>query len=362
MKQILLTTALVAFASAPAFAQTAAPTEGQTTTTAPAEMTSPAQGAMTDGGAFLNQSGAATVYGSEFIGKNVYVTEASGWDASIDSVPDDWENIATVEDILMTADGDVRGVLVDVGGFLGIGARSVALDMNAIDIVYDRSADDFYVVFTSNREALEAAPPYDRAADTSTRRDSWDQPRDTGMTGTTAPMTEGGLSDAQPGTVTPEGGMSDGQAPVVTGNDASGVTPAPTDTTAGNTIGTTDTTAGNTMGTTGSMAADGRTAIPPMDGYTDADRTVLTAEDMQDANVYDANNDDIASVSEVVLSADGQIDQVIVDVGGFLGLGAKPVAVSFDDLTLWQNADNTDLRIYLPMTREELEAMPTHEG
>ncbi|MDT8855734.1 PRC-barrel domain-containing protein [Paracoccaceae bacterium Fryx2] len=333
MKHILLTTALVAFATVPAFAQTAAPAEGQTAP-APAEMAATG-GGMTDGNVYITQSGEATVFGSEFIGKSVYVTESSGWGTSIDAVPADWDNIAKVQDILMTADGEIRGVLVDVGGFLGLGARSVALDMKALDIVYDRTADDFYVVFTSNREALEGAPAYDQAADTAGRRDRWDMPRNTGTAGQAA---SGGLSDVQPGDPAPQGGLSDNQPPVVADNGQTGAASTP-------------------------MAADGNgVTIAPMDGYADADRAVLTAEDVQDANVYDANNADIASVSEVLLTADGQIDRVIIDVGGFLGMGAKPVAIPFADLTLWQNADQNDLRIYLPMTREQMEALPTHES
>jgi len=232
---------------------------------------------------------------------------------------------------------------------------------DTLDIVYDRTADDFYVVFTSNRAALEGAPAYDRAADTAARRDSWDMPRETGMMDApaatdmmaaepvapdaTAPAASGGLSDDQPPVVAEDTTLADGAAaPAVDGTMAEGAT-------------TDGTTAAD-----GTMAADGIGVIPPMEGYADADRAVLTAEDLQDANVYDATNADIASVSEVLLTADGQIDQVIVDVGGFLGMGAKPVAIPFDSLTLWQNADNSDLRIYLPMTREQLEALPDYAG
>jgi hypothetical protein len=48
-------------------------------------------------------------------------------------------------------------------------------------------------------------------------------------------------------------------------------------------------------------------------------------------------------VEEVILSQDGKIEQAIVDVGGFLGVGEHRVA--FDEMQVMTNADDSEVRI-----------------
>lgn len=45
------------------------------------------------------------------------------------------ESIGPVEDVLLDAEGRILAVLVNVGGFLGIGARNVAIDVNSLRIL-----------------------------------------------------------------------------------------------------------------------------------------------------------------------------------------------------------------------------------
>ena len=42
-----------------------------------------------------------------------------------------------------------------VAGFLGVGARSVMVSMDALHIVREHGPDEIFVVFTSTREELE---------------------------------------------------------------------------------------------------------------------------------------------------------------------------------------------------------------
>ncbi|TVQ59626.1 MAG: hypothetical protein EA355_00235, partial [Rhodobacteraceae bacterium] len=48
---------------------------------------------------------------------------------------DAWESVGAIDDVVMTQDGDVRGVLLDVGGFLGFGARTVMVDIEDLHFV-----------------------------------------------------------------------------------------------------------------------------------------------------------------------------------------------------------------------------------
>ena len=56
-----------------------------------------------------------------------------------------------------------------------------------------------------------------------------------------------------------------------------------------------------------------------------------------------------------MLTQDGKVDAVIIDVGGFLGVGEKPVAVGFDKLAFMADKDGKKY-LYTNFTKEQLEA------
>jgi hypothetical protein len=53
----------------------------------------------------------------------------------------------------------------------------------------------------------------------------------------------------------------------------------------------------------------------------------------------------------------GAVTQAIVDVGGFLGVGAKRIAVPWDQITVQPDGNS----VTLPMDRQQLETAPDHE-
>lgn len=84
----------------------------------------------------------------------------------------------------------------------------------------------------------------------------------------------------------------------------------------------------------------------------------LTTADLAGTAVYATGNEQIGVIRDFVLAADGTLlDAVIVDVGGFLGLGSKPVAIGLDGITI--TTDRNDARyLYLDIGRAQLEAQP----
>ncbi|MEH6721460.1 MAG: PRC-barrel domain-containing protein [Aurantimonas endophytica] len=56
------------------------------------------------------------------------------------------------------------------------------------------------------------------------------------------------------------------------------------------------------------------------------------ASDLEGKDVYDTTGENIGSISDVLLSEQGEVMAVLVGVGGFLGIGEKDVAVSMDAL------------------------------
>jgi sporulation protein YlmC with PRC-barrel domain len=69
----------------------------------------------------------------------------------------DGERIGSIEDLILDEeDGAVNAAVVSVGGFLGMGAKSIALDWNELQIDYDANV----IELDLTREEAEAAEAY----------------------------------------------------------------------------------------------------------------------------------------------------------------------------------------------------------
>ncbi len=330
MKKLMLSTAIVGATAVAALAQEAT-TEGM----------------------FRMQAEPTEIRASDFIGMRVYASEAGVEGEEIAGVQDDWEDIGEINDVILTREGEVEAVLVDIGGFLGIGEQQVAVDMDAVQFVADSAtaedAGDFFLVMNAARTDFENAPPYgmetDAAggADTAMTTDSAVGDTATGAEGGAVMAPEGGDTAATTegdATTTMDGTGTD----MATGTDADAMADDPSESLAG---------------TTG---ADMETRTPmEREGFAPADTATLTADTLTGTRVYDANDEWVGDIDRLLLTDDGQITDVVVDVGGFLGIGAKPVALSMDELDVLQQSEGEEVRVYVPMTREELEALPEVE-
>ena len=103
-------------------------------------------------------------------------------------------------------------------------------------------------------------------------------------------------------------------------------------------------------------AAPGGPAIE-RDGYMMADFTTIQADTLLDRGIFGVNDERIGDIGDIALSQDGAIEAVIVEVGGFLGIGEKDVALPFDEITILQSEDGSDIRVYVDYTEDELENM-----
>ena len=112
--------------------------------------------------------------------------------------------------------------------------------------------------------------------------------------------------------------------------------------------------------TVNTAAPHGRRATFTHDGYNEAVRHDLTTEDLKSASVYGHGDEKIGAVSDLVVTAEGKISQAIVDVGGFLGIGQKPVAMQFGSLNL-QNDNTGALRVSTSATQDQLKGAPTFQ-
>lgn len=102
--------------------------------------------------------------------------------------------------------------------------------------------------------------------------------------------------------------------------------------------------------------------VAPFDittGYTQVDSDRLSSrivgQPVYDGTAADANN--LGNINDLVLSESGQVQAVVIGVGGFLGLGEKQVAVAYSALQWVVAADNTE-RFILNTTVDQLTAAP----
>ena len=85
--------------------------------------------------------------------------------------------------------------------------------------------------------------------------------------------------------------------------------------------------------------------------------TELTQDTLVDATIYGPEDEKIGSVSH--LHGTGSAAQVIVDVGGFLGIGAKPVALQVSQLEFMRDEDG-DVHATTSLTKDQVKALPEH--
>lgn len=84
----------------------------------------------------------------------------------------------------------------------------------------------------------------------------------------------------------------------------------------------------------------------------------LTVENLTGAPVYGPEHEKVGSIGDLLLSGDEQIRTAIIDVGGFLGIGAKPVAVPFASLNFVHDGKGGDIHAHIDWTKDELKSRP----
>lgn len=113
---------------------------------------------------------------------------------------------------------------------------------------------------------------------------------------------------------------------------------------------------------TGVMNQD--SAAPKVELGTDTQASAawdtMTADELTGKTVWGPNGENVGDVSEVVLDDQMQVSEVIVDVGGFLGMGEKSVAIDPEQIALMK--DGEDITLHIASTEAELKAMPEYQG
>jgi sporulation protein YlmC with PRC-barrel domain len=296
--------------AAPADDEAAAPADEQIAATeaAPADeeeaATPPASGTV----AFISPS-ADQVRASDLMGNDVLGPEG--------------ESIGRISDLVFQAEGGAHAALVDVGGFLGVGERTVAISFGELQLSRPEEGGDLQVAVAMTREQLEQLPAV--AIAEAALPPLAGAPSDT-MAATEEPLplpAPAGAERPADQTAATETPAAEPEEPMV----AAGETPAATDEL-----------------TTGSISASQDIAASSLIG----------------ARVYGPDDSSLGSIDDVVFDQGGAIDGVIVNVGGFLGIGSKPVALDFESLQVRQDEFNV-VTVVVDATKDQLDQAPAYE-
>jgi len=87
---------------------------------------------------------------------------------------------------------------------------------------------------------------------------------------------------------------------------------------------------------------------------------VMMASNLIGSTVYNAANENVGDVNDVVLSKDGKVQAVIIGVGGFLGLGEKDVAVPMSMIQFVKD-ENNNMKYTISASRQDLEQAPAFD-
>jgi len=306
MKTLLSTTALVLGLALPTLAL------AQTATDAPATETTG-----TDMPGFLAGRGATDIFASELMGHYVYARRSpfaadadatTGADDAMTTMPaaelDTMDNIGQINEIILAPDGQVRALVIGVGGFLGMGEQDVAVTMDQVSMVWDaEDSTEMYVIVNTGADLLKTSPVFDR-----------------GMGNTATGAVEG---TEQTGTV---------EAMDQTGTGAA----------------TSDRTAF-------------QTPVIERDGYEQLVVTDVSTEMLIGKNVYGLNDDSVGTIDDLLVDDKGLITNVIIDFGGFLGMGTTQVSVGYDEIAVLADSGRSDVRVYIDATKEQVQAQPQYE-
>jgi sporulation protein YlmC with PRC-barrel domain len=143
IRNLLAATAVATVIAAGAFAQETTPQP------APAAPTAPATPAPMEKAAPA-VAPAEGYLATNIVGENVY-----------NGTGDDAQNIGDVNDLVIDKDGKVKSIVIGVGGFLGLGEKSVEMPYDKIE--WAEREGDRWIVVAGTKEELTALPAFDPA-------------------------------------------------------------------------------------------------------------------------------------------------------------------------------------------------------
>ena len=83
-----------------------------------------------------------------------------------------------------------------------------------------------------------------------------------------------------------------------------------------------------------------------------------SADELIGKDVVGTDDETVGTIADLLIDHEDRVDRVLLDVGGFLGMGQRTVAVAIEELQPPAEEDG-DFRV--SMTREQVEDLPEYE-
>lgn len=84
----------------------------------------------------------------------------------------------------------------------------------------------------------------------------------------------------------------------------------------------------------------------------------IAASTYMGQTVYNAGDESIGEINDLIIKKDGAVEAAVIGVGGFLGLGEKNVAVPFDRIAIAEQPNTDALKLTTTETADTLKAAP----
>jgi hypothetical protein len=92
------------------------------------------------------------------------------------------------------------------------------------------------------------------------------------------------------------------------------------------------------------------------------DKATFLASSIIGGSVYSPSDESVGDVNDLVIKPTGEIEAVVVGVGGFVGIGEKNVAIALNRFTMEPTEDLASTKLILNATKEELQAAPAFKS
>lgn len=209
-----------------------------------------------------------------------------------------FDQIGPVQDILMTPEGQMRAIVIGVGGFLGVDRKDIAVESGSVHFVPNsENADSLMLVLNADKAQIDALPEYTKPVVMKTSEATTNE----------VPPASAASSKTDRAMLRPPSMAHDGYTTVAIGeisaDDLQGAAAYGSD---DESIGKVDALV---------LAADGKT-----------------------------------------------VDHIVFDIGGFLGIGVHKVALTPGEVQIMRKDADGDIRVYIDATKSDLEAQPEYNS
>ncbi len=97
------------------------------------------------------------------------------------------------------------------------------------------------------------------------------------------------------------------------------------------------------------------------EGWSAVDMATISADTLIGTDIRTYDQDDIASVEDVLMTPDGQVESVVARFGGFLGFGENTVLLSMDEISVVKDADG-NVAVLTNLTPDALKDRPEYKA